>query len=548
MQILLLPLLLGVVEASAPKPADIAVVCPAEYRSAMQPWLSRREQQGHTIELVDNGGQPGEIRDRIRKLAKAGALKFVVLVGDAPPAEANAAARSHGTPTFYLPSKIVRYWGGDTEIASDNPYADLNDDGVPELAIGRLSAHSAEELRTIVKKILDYEDSKDFGPWRGRINFVAGEGGYGESIDRALHFATCQAIGCDLPNSYQATLTEALWRSPFCPDPHSFHECCLNRMNEGCLFWVFMGHGSPQSLQWAAFPDGPTPILMCQDGPRLNCRTTPPIALCMCCLTGQLGEPKACLAEELLRAPSGPVAALGASNVSMPYGMAAFARQAVHEYFDSRSETLGQWLLEAKRDTMAGYDQPLWSLLHAVTVAAAPVGIDFKQERLEHLQLFNLFGDPTMQLPHPREVKLSAPETAVAGQSIVVTGKSPIAGNATMELATTFDQLRSQPRDHYDSSTNGRRQFAADYDAANRVRRAAVETSISGGVFSVALPVPDVAPGSYIVRIFISGSDDFAMGACRIQIASPGHERDNPAGPGVASKPGETAIDKIEHR
>src|SRR5215471_3001592 len=183
MQILLLPLLLGVIEAPAPKAPDIAVVCPAEYRSAMQPWLARREQQGHTIQLVDNSGRPADIRDRICALAKTGDLKYVVLLGDAPPAEADPATRRRGTPTFHLPSKIVRYWGGDTDIASDNPYADLNGDGVPELAIGRLSAHSVEELRTIVKKILDYEDSKDFGPWRRRINFVAGEGGYGQSID-----------------------------------------------------------------------------------------------------------------------------------------------------------------------------------------------------------------------------------------------------------------------------------------------------------------------------------------------------------------------------
>src|SRR5262249_2371803 len=154
-----------------------------------------------------------------------------------------------------------------------------------------------------------------------------------------------QAIGSNLPHGYQASLTEARWQSPFCPDPHSFHECCLNRMGEGCLFWVFMGHGSPQSLQWAIFPDGHTPILQCADCRNMNCGPTPPIALCMCCFTGKFGEQQDCLAEELLKAPGGPVAALGASNVSMPYGMASFGRQAVHQYFDSRCETLGQWLL-----------------------------------------------------------------------------------------------------------------------------------------------------------------------------------------------------------
>src|SRR5262249_54187913 len=155
-------------------------------------------------------------------------------------------------------------------------------------------------------------------------------------------------------------------------------------------------------------------------------------------------------------------------------------------------------------------------------------------------QLFNLFGDPTMRLVHPRDVKLSTPAKAVAGQSIVVKGESPIAGSATVELAATFDQLQTESREHYDGSVNGRQQFEAAYEAANRVRRAVVTTAVESGAFTATLPVADVAPGPYVVRIFVEGRDDFAMGACGIQIAPAGKQRDNPAVPGVTSRPGET--------
>jgi Peptidase family C25 len=547
MNILLLPLLLSVGDALVLKP-DMVVVCPAEFRSAMQPWVAHRQQQGHVIQFLAADGNALQIRDHIRSIAKDGTLKFVVLVGDPPPPQSDDLEQARGTPTFRLPSQIGRHWGGDADFVSDNPYADLDDDGVPELAIGRLTAHTPDELRTIIKKILAYEQSRDFGPWRRRINFVSGEGGFGTLLDSALENVARSAIGCDLPPAYQSTLTDAVWRSPFCPDPHQFHKCSLERMNEGCLFWVFMGHGAPRTLQWAMFPDGRSPILRCEDCAKLHCGATPPIALCMCCFTGDFGEEDDCLAQELLKAQEGPVAVLAGSNVTLPYGMAAMARQAVHEYFDSQCETLGEWLLQAKRDTMTGYDLPIWSLLHAAMVAAAPAGMDFKQERWEQLQLFNLFGDPTLPLARPQDVKISLPETAIAGESLTIRAQCPVTGSATVELVRPFDRLQASSRDLYDGSLPGRGQFESLYKMVNNVQLASATAQCTGGGFSAVLAVPDLAPGKYYLRSFVQGDDDFALGSSVIQIAVRSDKRDNSAEPKVAARPAGSAINKIQHR
>jgi hypothetical protein len=547
MHILLLSLLLSVGDAPAAKP-DIVVVCPAEFRSAMQPWVARREQQGHVIQMLAGDGNSLQIREQIRSIAKDGALKFVVLVGDPPAPQTSDLQPARGTPTFRLPSQIGHHWGGNADFVSDNPYADLDDDGVPELAIGRLTAHTPDELRKVVKKILTYEESHDFGPWRRRINFVSGEGGFGTLADSVLETVARNAIGCDLPPSYQCTLTNAVWRSPFCPNPHQFHHCSLERMNEGCLFWVFMGHGAPRTLQWAMFPDGRSPILRCEDCSKLQCGGTPPIALCMCCFTGDFGAEDDCLAQELLKAQEGPVAVLAGSNVTLPYGMAAMARQAIHEYFNSHCETLGEWLLQAKRDTMAGYDLPIWSLMHAAMVAAAPAGIDFKRERLEQLQLFNLFGDPTMRLAKPREVKISAPETAVAKQSITVHAECAVIGAVTVEFVRPFDRLPVSSRDSYDGSSEGRDQFEATYKNVNDVRLASATAECTGGGFSTVLTTPDVMPGKYYLRVFVQGVDDVALGSSVIQIAAREDRRDNSAEPEVATRPDGNAINKIQHR
>ncbi|HZZ27477.1 MAG TPA: C25 family cysteine peptidase, partial [Pirellulales bacterium] len=416
------------------------------------------------------------------------------------------------TPTFRIPSQINRLWGAGPEIATDNPYADLNDDGVPEIAIGRLTAHTPQELSVVIKKILRYEDSQDFGPWRARINFVAGEGGYGDLLDSASGVLARQAIRWQIPAAYQVSLTDARWRSPYCPDPRSFHMCSLDRADEGCLFWVFMGHGAPRTLQWAMFPDGSTPILQCEDCARLQSKS-PPIMLLMCCYTGAMAESKDCLSEELLRAPGGPVAVFSGSSETLPYGMAAMSREAVREFFENHRQTLGEWILYAKRSTMAGYDLPIWALVHAVTTAAATGLFEPKEERLEHLQLFNLFGDPTMKMPQPREAKLSVPASVTAGEEIDVAGQCPVDGTATVELVLPWDQVKVVAHGRYDGSPTGRQMFNTAYHAANDPRLASITTEVHDGKFSAKLPIGNSAAGLCLIRVFVEGKHDFAMGS-----------------------------------
>ncbi|HTQ39250.1 MAG TPA: C25 family cysteine peptidase [Pirellulales bacterium] len=518
MHLLLLPLLLSLGAAPAAQNPDIAVVCPAEFRAAMQPWLARRQLQGHVVEFISNQGPALQIREHIRTLAKSGKLQFIVLVGDPPAPDSDPAKKSPCTPTFRIPATASRLYGAPSEFDTDNPYADLDDDGIPDVAIGRLTAHTPEQLSIVVKKILAYEDSQNFGPWRARINFVAGEGGYGQLIDAASGVLARQGIRWLIPGAYQTILTDARWRSPYCPDPRGFHACSLDRINEGCLFWVFMGHGAPQSLQWAVFPDGGTPILQCDDCAHLHGASGPPIMLLMCCYTGAFAQSKDCLSEELLRAPGGPVAVFSGSSETMPYGMAALSQQAIRQFFVNRRETLGQWLLYAKRDTMAGYNLPIWSLIHALTVAVTPELFQPKEERLEHLQLFNLFGDPTMTLHQPREVNLSLPAKAAAGDEITIKGRCSVEGTATVELVLPWDCVPTATRETYDGSAIGRERFSAAYRAANNPPLVSVTAQIHSGSFSTVLPVPKDAIGTCAVRVFVEGANDFALGSGTMKI------------------------------
>ena len=144
-------------------------------------------------------------------------------------------------------------------------------------------------------------------------------------------------------------MTYASWRSPYCPDPRSFRRKVLQRLNEGCLFWVYMGHGRRQGLDWIRVPIGVAPILEREDVGHVRCPSGPPIAVFLSCYTAAFDDPEDCLAERLLLQEAGPVAVLGGSRVTLPYGMAVLGSLLMDETFQNRRPTVGEILLEAKR-------------------------------------------------------------------------------------------------------------------------------------------------------------------------------------------------------
>ncbi|HEY2761573.1 MAG TPA: C25 family cysteine peptidase, partial [Pirellulales bacterium] len=257
------------------------------------------------------------------------------------------------------------------------------------------------------------------------------------------------------------------------------------------------------------------------DCPRLHCAGKPPIVLFFCCYTGALTNNEGCIATDLLRSADGPVAVIGGSSETMPYGMSAMGRQAIREYFDNRSPTLGDWLLAAKRDTMAGYDLPIWSLVNAATIALAPAFVNPKAERFDHLQMFNLFGDPTMALYHPRELKFNVPSPIVAGDKLKIEAPCPIDGAVTVELLVPMDRLPSPGRAWYDGSPRGRAEFDATYQASNQSRIASATAQAHDRRLSVDLSVPPDASGIYRVRIFVEGQTSCAVGASDLLVTSP---------------------------
>ncbi len=502
---------------------DVAVVTARQFRETMQPWIRYRQGQGHRVAVVAGDRSLPEIRRELQDLARGGRLRYVLLVGDADPAMyADAEVRARSVPTGYAEAKVNVLWGSEPHIATDNPYADLSGDGLPELAVGRLPANSAAELETMLAKTLAYERSADFGVWRRQVNVVAGVGGFGWLADSVLESAARYFLTRLVPAEYAVSMTYASWRSPYSPDPRQFHRTTLERLNEGSLFWVYIGHGFPYGLDEVQTPGGTYPILANDDAEKLTART-PPIALFLACYTGAFDAWDDCLAERMLARDGGPVAVVAGSRVTMPYGMSVLATELVDQCFQRQAATLGDAMLAAKQRTAA---QPVGAaperaMLDAIAGALSPAAERVADERAEHVLLMNLLGDPLLRLRYPQPVELHAPEQAPPGGRLRVEGMAPIDGEGTVELIVARGRLAftPPPRRAFPTTSDGLSALQAVYAQANDGRLAVVPLVTRAGRFAVELPIPSGVSGPCHVRVYLAGDGAHAAGSREITIA-----------------------------
>ncbi len=505
--------------------ADTAVVCPAEFRRALEPWVRYRGAQGHRVTLISNAGSPDELRASVRLLAAGGMLRFLLLVGDADPRMADdPAVRRRSVPVHYSRAEVNVRFGSTPEIATDNWYADLDDDRLPDLAVGRIPADSAAELECMVAKILAYECSSDFGHWRRQIHFVAGLGGFGPVADTVLEAAAKSLISHGIPSAFCTTMTYGSWQSPYCPDPREFRDVTLGRLNEGSLFWVYLGHGQQHAVDEVRVAGRRYPILSTEDAARLACQHGAPIACFLACYSGAFDLARDCLAEEMLRAEGGPVAILCGSRVTMPYAMTVMGSELLDEVFADRTETLGEALLAAKRGMMQTENLSQYrTALDAMARLMSPTADALAAERAEHLDLFNLLGDPLLRIPFPKPLELAVEPSAVAGGRIMVRGDSPLAGTGVVELAVRRDRLsfRVPRREPFDPQTAG--DYAEVYQRANEPRLSVTRRAFAPGSFAVELAVPPEAQGPCQVRVFVEGETGCAAGGADLVVEPAGN-------------------------
>lgn len=344
--------------------ADAIYVAPAAFHSALTPLLSLRKAQGYQPVLVDvqaiydgwSGGQvaPPAIREFLRWVAANSTRPplAMILIGDGTSDPHNYLGRNN---TNWIPPYLamVDPWLGETscEICYGQlDGADPLDDVLPDVAIGRIPAKSAEETAAYVAKLVQYETT--LFPFADRIRAVYVADNYRDAngdVDGGGDFAAAAEDsiqhlppGVDVQRVYydpSPTHVSAPWREP---DALAAHEKTVSAISQGAGFVTYFGHS--HQWQWASTDLNVEPSYLfglfdvdkLQNGPKL------PIVLGMTCLTGMFQQPAfsgTTLDERMMLKPDGGAAAVwGPTGLGVAYGHDAL-QGGFYKRFWSRTST-----------------------------------------------------------------------------------------------------------------------------------------------------------------------------------------------------------------
>ncbi len=341
--------------------ADLVIITPRNFIASFDALKTLRRSQGYTVVVADvedlydefsyGARTPQAIKDflvRARSVWKR-APKFVLLGGDASSDPKNYLGLGDND---HVPTKLI-----DTALmvaASDDWLVDFNDDGLPEMAIGRMPARTANESATMVRKTVEYAQ---LARPEGALLVT-------DTNDEFNFEATSNEVKALIPNSI---VVREVMRSAM--DDQTAHAQILGHLQRGPKIVNYLGHGS--------FGLWRGNLLTSADGASLSNGPEYSFVIGMTCLNGQVQDPFGDgLAEALMKVEQGGAIAVWASSaLTEPDGQALMNKELFRHLFPAFKSsapglTLGEAVMKAK---------------------AASSDIDVKRSWI-------LLGDPTIKL------------------------------------------------------------------------------------------------------------------------------------------------------
>lgn len=322
--------------------ADIVMLSHESFLDSLTPLKAARTTQGRVSVVVDvediydefsfGAKSPQAIKDFLlvaRTWIRA--PKFLLLVGDASIDPRNYLGFGE---TDFVPTKTVA-----TELmetASDDWFADFNNDDLADIAVGRLSCRTLDEARLLVGKILAFEQalrSSPAGSWRDQALMVADR-------DDVFGFTKSTiALSSRLPANFSKVMV--LLNDT---DEGSARRQIINAINSGKLLVNYFGHGSVEVWTRAS-------LFTSDDSQALTNGNRLPFFVMMNCLNGFFHDLfTESLAESLQRAQHGGAVAVWASSGLAKAGdQSVMNNQLYQELFSSPTVTIGEAVMRAKR-------------------------------------------------------------------------------------------------------------------------------------------------------------------------------------------------------
>lgn len=512
-----------------PAAVDYLIVSADPLLDAANALAGHRAAGGHTVEVLpvsaaldDGTGRPDTAgyAARLRHLvaARRAALDperelHVLLFGD-------AGESWDGDPAVVPTAAWPDPGGWVAAITSDNVFVDLDDDALPDAAIGRAPFRVPADAQRWVAAVIDDETRYEPGPWNRRLHVFASEGGFGDLLDDILLDVGMRVIG-EVPPEWSVTFTYAAPSSPYTYPPDRFSDRVYAYLNGGGFLMSYIGHGSPSGFADVSWDGGPSgPIFDTARLADIEIAHRPPLLVFIACSTGSFDTGDS-ISERILREPGSSPAVLASTEISHPYSNMIFIREIERIALSERPRTLGELFRRAKRamleyhDDLRDFLDDLSSLqLTAEEMAGLPPA---------HLHMYTLLGDPGMELPWPRGTVDVAVENdrlapgRVARLCAQVHG--PPAGTAHVSFEIERTELARPIEPWSLADPDWRETVMANHASANDKVVWSADVPYEGGGFGLSFVVPpDTRRRDHHVVVYAEDGLDDAMGSALLRI------------------------------
>ena len=345
--------------------ADYLVITPSELKEAAGRLADYRQGQGLETMVVNlediydefNYGlsNPEAIQDFLTYAYQRWRKPpgYVVLAGEGTYDYKN----NRGYADNLLPPLMVATPDG--LFASDNRFSDVEgDDGVPEMAIGRLPVVTSDELDVFIDKIVAYENAGG-GDWTNRVLMLA------DNPDNGGDFPSdSDAIAALLTTEYT---TEKIYLSEY--SIADARTLILDSINNGALLVNYIGHAGLERLSQEG-------MLLSTDVDFLINEDRLPVVTAMTCLAGRFAFPGYDSVSErlVLHQSGGAIAVWAPTGFSLNELAVVLDKGFFCSAFEDQEKILGDIVLRALED-YAWAGKPRFML-----------------------DIYNLLGDPALQM------------------------------------------------------------------------------------------------------------------------------------------------------
>lgn len=250
-----------------------------------------------------------------------------------------------------IPTRYITTPGGRllvTQTASDAAYGDLDNDGVPDLPIGRISVRTKQELQAVVNKLNAYEAREGYA---GRVLVAADKEDTGNGVSFTQD---AEALIAAMPQTWRDSIRSDFRAYPDVDGGQLAHEKTVAAINAGVSVVNFIGHSSHRRWSFST-----PPMLRSTQIELLTNIGKPALVTQWGCWNSYFVDPAGnTMADEfLLGGENGAATVLGASTLTTSAGERALGVE-LNKIMYNQGITIGEAVVQAKQALAQREDFP----------------------------------------------------------------------------------------------------------------------------------------------------------------------------------------------